>query len=94
MEATARLKSRALELGFDAVGVASVSALEAQAHYAAWLAAGRHGGMHWLASEKHRARRADPERLVAGLRSVLCVALCHPPARDEARDRRLGRIAR
>ena len=76
------------------MGVARVEPLEAQAHYDAWLAAGRHGDMHWLSSEKHRARRADPALLVEGIRSVLCVALCHPPAREEARDARLGRIAR
>jgi epoxyqueuosine reductase len=50
--------------------------------------------MRWLASAKHRERRREPERLVSHLRSVLCVALCHPPARDAARDDRLGRIAR
>ena len=92
--ATARLKSRALELGFDAVGVAALDALAAREHYEAWLAAGRHGEMRWLASAKHRERRREPERLVKDLRSVLCVALCHPPARDPARDQRLGRIAR
>ena len=92
--ATAAIKARARALGFDAVGVASVSPLEAQAHYEAWLAAGRHGDMHWLASEKHRARRREPERLVPDLRAVVCVAMCHDPARDEARDARLGRIAR
>lgn len=68
--------------------------LEAEQHYEAWLAAGRHGGMSWLASSKHRERRHDPDRLVPGIRSVLCVALCHPPERDDARDERLGRIAR
>ena len=92
--ATARLKARALELGFDAVGVASLDALAAREHYDAWLAAGRHGEMRWLASAMHRERRREPERLVKHLRSVLCVALCHPPARDAARDERLGRIAR
>ncbi len=76
------------------MGVARVAPLEAQAHYEAWLAAGRHGDMHWLASEKHRARRADPDRLVPGIRSVVCVALCHPPDRDLARDDRVGHIAR
>jgi epoxyqueuosine reductase len=83
-----------LELGFDAVGIAAVGPLEAQTHYEAWLAAGRHGGMSWLASKKHRERRAEPERLVRGLRSVLCVALCHPPAREPALEVRVGRIAR
>src|SRR6185436_16042149 len=63
-------------------------------HYQAWLAAGRHGEMHYLASPKHRARRGDPERLLRGLRSVVCVALCHEPGRDLERDERLGHIAR
>ena len=88
------MKSRALELGFDAVGVARLEPLEARAHFEAWLAAGRHGEMHWLASEKHRERRADPSQLVPGIRAVVCVALCHPPDRDAGRDQRLGRIAR
>ncbi len=92
--ATARLKARALSLGFEAVGIASVGPLEAQAHYEAWLAAGRHGDMQWLASDKHRERRREPERLVPGIRSVVCVAMCHPNARDAERDARLGLIAR
>jgi len=50
--------------------------------------------MHWLASEKHRLRRHEPERLVPDLRAVVCVAMCHDPQRDAARDARLGRIAR
>ena len=93
-EAARRVKARALELGFDAAGIAAVTALDARAHYEAWLAAGRHGEMRYLASPKHRARRDDPERILKDLRSVVCVALCHEPARDDARDGRLGRIAR
>jgi epoxyqueuosine reductase len=92
--AARRIKERALSLGFEAVGIASVAPIEAQAHYAAWLAAQRHGQMRYLASRKHRERRADPARLLPGIRSVVCVALCHEPGRDEPRDRRLGRIAR
>ncbi|TMQ70292.1 MAG: tRNA epoxyqueuosine(34) reductase QueG [Candidatus Eisenbacteria bacterium] len=93
-QAARAIKARALELGFEAVGIASATPLDARAHYEAWLAAGRHGGMGYLASPKHRARRDDPARLLRDLRSVVCVALCHEPARDAARDRRLGRIAR
>jgi epoxyqueuosine reductase len=93
-DAARRLKARALELGFEAVGIAAVAPLEARAHYEAWLAAGRHGEMRYLASAKHRARRDDPSRILRDLKSVVCVALCHEPARDEARDARLGRIAR
>ncbi len=50
--------------------------------------------MRWLASDKHRERRADPDRIVPGIRSVVCVALCHPPDRNRGRDERVGRIAR
>jgi epoxyqueuosine reductase len=92
--ATQRLREHALALGFDAVGIAPVGPLEAVGHYEAWLAAGRHGEMAWLASAKHRERRADPGRLVREIRSVVCVALGHPPDADPARDARLGRIAR
>ncbi|HEY2954688.1 MAG TPA: tRNA epoxyqueuosine(34) reductase QueG [Candidatus Eisenbacteria bacterium] len=94
MTATRQIKARALELGFEAVGIAALGALEARERFAAWLAAGRHGGMHYLATRKHRERREDPARILPGLRSVVCVALCHEPGRDAARDLRLGRIAR
>jgi epoxyqueuosine reductase len=74
--------------------VASLGPLEARERYEAWLSAGRHAGMAWLGSERHRERRADPARILPGLRSVVCVALCHSPARDGERDERLGRIGR
>jgi epoxyqueuosine reductase len=90
----ARIKARALELSFEAAGIAAVTPLEATSHYEAWLAAGRHGEMRWLAGAKHRERRADPARILKDVRSVVCVALSHPPSRDPARDARVGRIAR
>ena len=93
-EAARRIKARALELGFEAVGIAAVAPLEASAHYEAWLGAGRHGEMRYLASRGHRERRADPARILREIRSVVCVALCHEPGRDAERDRRLGRVAR
>ena len=93
-EAARRIKARALELGFEAVGIAALAPLEASAHYEAWLAAGRHGEMRYLASPGHRERRADPARILSEIRSVVCVALCHEPGRDAERDRRLGRVAR
>lgn len=94
MSAEVRLREHALALGFDAVAIARVAPLEAQRRYEAWLAAGHHGDMAWLGSSEHRARRADPSRLLAGVQSVVCVALHHEPQRDVARDARLGRIAR
>lgn len=92
--ATARIKARAIELGFDAVGIARVDPLAAREHYEAWLAAGRHGEMGYLATERNRARRADPGLVLPNLRSVICVALCHEPGVDAAANERRGRIAR
>jgi epoxyqueuosine reductase len=88
------VRERALELGFDAVGIASIAPLEAAERYEAWLAAGRHGGMRWLATPKHRQRRADPALILRQVRSVVCVALCHAPDRDPALSARVGRIGR
>ena len=90
----AAIKARALELGFESAAIAAAGPLDAQRHYEAWLARGHHGAMDYLASDRHRERRAEPERVLAGLRSVISVALCHSPAADPARDTRLGRIAR
>ena len=94
MTAAERIKTQALKLGFEAAGIAAVEPLEASNHFEAWLAAGMNGGMGYLAGRKHRERRADPARILPGIRSVVCVALCHEPGRDAARDRRIGRIAR
>lgn len=94
MTAAERIRARAAELGFNAVGIADVAPLEAQKRYEAWLARDMHGEMHYLASERHRERRADPARILPQVRTVICVALCHPAERNEAGDWRLGRIAR
>lgn len=88
------VRERALELGFDAAGIAAIAPLEAAERYQAWLAAGRHADMRWLATLEHRQRRADPALILRNVRSVVCVALCHAPGRDAALDRRIGRIGR
>jgi epoxyqueuosine reductase len=92
-ERTRRVRARALEL-FDLAGIAAVEPTGAFARYEAWLAAGRHGAMAWLETERHRARRADPNRVLPGVRAIVCVALAHDRALDPARAARLGRIAR
>ncbi len=105
MSDSRRIKARALELGFDAAGVASLAAsaeepataadeAPASRRFAEWLASGFHGGMAWLASERSRERRADPARILPGARAAVCVALCYEPARAAEGDGRLGRIAR
>ena len=90
----ARIREHATAIGFDEVRIAGSDALAAETHYERWLADGFHGEMHWLASDGHRARRADPRRILPGLEAVVCVLLAHEPAHDAVRGERLGRIAR
>jgi epoxyqueuosine reductase len=90
----ARIKATARQLGFEAVGIASARDLDASSRYEAWLSAGFHGEMAYLATDRHRERRADVERVLPGARSIVCVALACPPQIDAVRDERLGKIAR
>ncbi len=71
---TRLFREHALRCGFSQVGIARAQALpQAQAHMEAWLAAGRHGSMAWLADDV--ARRCNPLKLVPGAQSVVVVAL-------------------
>ncbi len=78
----ARLKARALELGFERAGVARLGPSEHGAFYRAWLAAGHHGEMAYLARPDAVARRLDPASAQPALRSALVVAHNYFPGED------------
>ena len=60
-------------IGFDAFGVARAAPLDGERErLRAWLAAGRHGTMHYL--ERLESERLDPDALLPGAKSVLCFA--------------------
>lgn len=90
-----RIKVEALRLGFDAVGIAPAARTAHADGFKAWLAAGHHGDMAWLAREPER--RLDPRQVLAGARSVVSVGLSYqvadPPA-DLWNDPLRGRVAR
>ncbi len=90
----ARLTEQALSLGFDRVGVARATRLDRDAaQLDTFLAAGRHGEMHYL--EQTREVRADPrhEAMLAGARSIVVLATAY--ARSEPlKGPRPGRVAR
>jgi len=71
---TLLLKQKALELGFDLVGVASPDPPPHLEVYRAWSQAGRHGEMDYLSSERALRRRADPRELLPECQSILVVA--------------------
>ena len=72
------LAREARALGFDCVGVTDPDAIaDAARHFHAFLAAGAHGEMDWLAA--HPERRADPRVLWAGVRSVIMLGVNYGP---------------
>lgn len=92
---SAQIKERALASGFDKVGIAAAVPLERErGQLAAWLARNYHAQMRWM--ERDVARRADPQLILDGARSVVAVALNYYTAREheENDDRRRGKISR
>jgi epoxyqueuosine reductase len=74
----AALADEARALGFDCVGVTDPDAIaDAAGHFRAFIAAGAHGDMDWLAA--HPERRADPRVLWASVRSVIMFGVNYGP---------------
>ena len=75
------IRDRALALGFDAVGFAAAElGPEARVRLGAFLAAGQHGDMGWMADRAEQ--RAHPRALWAEARSVIALGMSYAPAED------------
>ncbi len=89
----ADLQGWARALGFSQIGVADVDLSDAEPGLLAWLEAGCHGEMRYMAS--HGNRRARPAELVPGTLRVICARMDYlpraAPAQWQAIER--GRIA-
>ncbi len=70
------------ELGFAELGIADTELSTEEAHLDAWLRAGRHGEMDYMA--RHGARRSRPAEMVPGTLRVITARLDYLPRR--ARD--------
>jgi epoxyqueuosine reductase len=81
MDAKAAIRDRALALGFDAIGFCDATlGPEARARLGAFLAAGQHGDMGWLADRAEQ--RADPRALWPEAVSVVALGLSYAPDDD------------
>ena len=75
------IRDRALALGFDAVGFAPASlGPEARSRLGAFIAAGQHGDMGWLA--ERTAERSHPQALWAEAKSVIALGVSYAPPDD------------
>jgi epoxyqueuosine reductase len=77
-----RLKRRALDAGFDLVGVASAGPARTADALAAWLESGLHGEMAYMADTA--IVRGDPEHLLPGCRAVVAVAMSYRTSLPES----------
>jgi epoxyqueuosine reductase len=93
----ALLTEHARTLGFDDIGVSGVALDEDERHLDAWLAAGWHGEMQYMA--RHGEKRSRPAELLPGTLRVISARMNYWPA--EARtpasvlgDAELGYVSR
>lgn len=90
-----QIKQRALDLGFDLVGVTTAAALPPDhgQHLQTWLERGYAGEMAYM--QTHAAKRLDPRLLFKNAASILVVGLNYrpPPSADQCPPTK-GRIAR
>ena len=70
---TESVKALALELGFDLVAIGSADPPEHGQAFTRWVEAGYAGDMRYL--ERRRDERLDPQSVLPGARSVVCLAL-------------------
>lgn len=87
----ASIRAWGAELGFDAVRIADVDLGHAEAGLLAWLAAGHHGDMDYMAN--HGTRRARPAELVPGTVRAIVARMPYLPASGPA-DWRAHEFAR
>ena len=80
----ARIRAWGVEQGFDEIGIAGTNLAADEARLMAWLAAGRHGTMDYMA--RHGARRARPAELVPGTLTVITARLNYLPPAARAGD--------
>lgn len=71
-DVTSRILTRCRELGFALAGVCDAQPSDHRDEYRAWIAAGKHGEMGYLA--RNVDLRLDPRELVRGATSIICVA--------------------
>ncbi len=79
------VKDKARQLGFILAGVTSS---EPPAHYnifEEWLNQNMHGTMQYLAEERSRTRRADPQQILPECKSILVLAIPYSPISVDGR---------
>ena len=87
------IKQKALELGFDAVGITTAVPVESKQveYFQQWLEKGNAAGMGYL--HRNIDKRFDPAKLLTGAKSVICVVLNYRLAKEELNEKQNIRVA-
>ena len=90
---TLRIKDKAIEIGFDKIGIARAETLTAEAaRFDEWLAKDFHAEMQWLAREPEK--RSDPRLIFPDAKSVVVVALNYYTAHEHEESEAKGKVSR
>ena len=90
---TERVKAKAFEFGFDKVGIAEAEALNEEGEkLKEWLARNYHGERKWM--EREPDKRANPELLFPGAKSLIVVALNYYTPHKHGDDPKTGKVSR
>lgn len=87
------IKDKARQLGFILAGVTTPDPPPHYSTFENWLAQGHHGNMNYLATEKARARRADPCEILPECKSILVLATAYPSPSGRGQGESESRIA-
>ena len=90
---TEKIKQKAIGIGFQKIGIVRAEKLENEGeHLKQWLEKDFHGEMKWL--EREPEKRADPELLFPGAKSVIVVALNYFTPHEHEENAEKGKISR
>ncbi len=89
------LKARAVDLGFNLVGITRAEPSPTLGAYFRWIDAGMHGDMAYMARADRQARRRDLNVILPGVQSLVVVGLDYRSAvpAELLADPARGRIA-
>lgn len=90
---TDSIKQKAIEIGFQKIGIVMVEPLASEGdRLSEWLARGFHGEMSWM--EREPEKRSDPRILFPPAKSVIVVALNYYTPHKHGNDPNAGKISR
>jgi epoxyqueuosine reductase len=88
-----RVKAKARDLGFSLVGIAAVEPLADEGvRLQEWLRRGYQASMAWM--ERRTEKRCDPREILAGAKSLVCVAMNYYTPYAQPNDEEHGKISR